>query len=245
MSSKNKDIKQGKTANLDPMVCLRESVKTALTALNGVLDAVNAVCDEAARLAKQAELTPGLHPASRKSAQKAFQDLADSRKKAAEAAKPGEPPKKSPKQPVAKKPVAKKQAEKPTTDDQAGKPGNAAVTGAAPAKQVKKTSASVRLTPHELTLNIGAQPVRELAEADAKDLLNNPKIFWYRPIQFPDPKRYQVQPRIESARVVERKAAKFTRAPWTVSVTIAAIGDDKRCESWLSGVLAKNKGEQE
>jgi hypothetical protein len=54
-----------------------------------------------------------------------------------------------------------------------------------------------------------------------------------------------VQPRIESARVVERKAAKFTRAPWTVSVTIAVIGDDKRCESWLSGVLAKNKGEQE
>lgn len=234
MSSKNKNSKHGQTANLDPMVRLRESVKTALTALNGVLDAVNAVCDEAAKPAKQVKqdkLTPGLHPVFKQSAQKAFQNLADSRKKAAEAAKPRDP--------------AKKQAEKPTTDDQAGKPGNAAGTSAAPAKQVKKASASVRLTPHELTLNIGAQPVRELAEQDAKDLLNNPKVFWYRPIQFPDPKRYQVQPRIESARVVERKAAKFSRSPWTVSVTIAAIGDDKRCESWLTGVLAKNKGEQE
>ena len=211
----------------DPMVRLRESVKTALTALNGVLDAVNAVCDAATAPKKPAEQakTKPQTPAPKPAKQPAQQTKAP--------AKPQTP---------ASKPTAKpaKPAAAPTkaepTDEQAS---------AQPAKQVKKTSASVRLTPHELTLNIGAQPVRELAEADAKDLLNNPKIFWYRPIQFPDPKRYQVQPRIESARVVERKAAKFTRAPWTVSVTIAAIGDDKRCESWLSGVLAKNRGEQE
>lgn len=212
---------------LDPMVRLRESVKTALTALNGVLDAVNAVCDAATAPKKPAE-------------QAKAKPQTPAPKPAKQPAQPAKAPAKP--QTPASKPTAKpaKPAAAPTkaepTDEQAS---------AQPAKQVKKASASVRLTSHELTLNIGAQPVRELAEADAKDLLNNPKIFWYRPIQFPDPKRYQVQPRIESARVVERKAAKFTRAPWTVSVTIAAIGDDKRCESWLSGVLAKNKGEQE
>lgn len=108
-----------------------------------------------------------------------------------------------------------------------------------------KTPASARLTPHEVTLNIGSHPVKELAENDAKDLLNNPKVFWYRPTQFPDPRRYQVQPRIEGARVIKRSDAKFSRAPWTVSVTIALIGDDKRCDSWGVGVLAKNKADQE
>ena len=112
-------------------------------------------------------------------------------------------------------------------------------------QQVKRASASVRLTPHELTLNIGAEPVKELAVQDAKEFLGNPKVFWYRQLQFPDPKRYGVQPRITSARVVERTNPKFTRAPWTVSVTIEARGDDKRCENWLAGVLNKNRSEQE
>ena len=146
---------------------------------------------------------------------------------------------KAAKQP-AKKPakVAKPAAE--PTDMQTGK-------GKEPEKKGDDVvrGSSVRMAPHELTLNVGSQPVKELAEADAKDLLNNPKVFWYRPIQFPDPKRYQVQPRIISARPVERKGPKFTRAPWSVSVTIEARGDDKRCASWLTGVLNKNKADQE
>lgn len=202
---------------------ITEALRELTEAFTATVDTVVAACDAAKAEARGAQ-RPVKH---------------------APAKKPARPAAKKPAKPAAKKPVAKKQAGKPTTDDQVGKPGNAAETGATPEKQVKRASASVRLTPHELTLNIGAQPVRELAEQDAKDLLNNPKVFWYRPIQFPDPKRYQVQPRIESARVVERKAAKFSRSPWTVSVTIAAVGDDKRCESWLTGVLAKNRGEQE
>ena len=108
-----------------------------------------------------------------------------------------------------------------------------------------RTPSSVRLTPHEITLNIGSFPVKELAENDAKDFLNNPKIFWYRGLQFPDPKRYSVQSRVETARVVKRSDPKFNRAPWTVSVTIALSGDDKKCDSWGTGVYTKNKADQE
>lgn len=158
------------------------------------------------------------------------------------ASKPAkQPTKKKPDQQAPKpqaKPTPKPKAE--PTDMQAGKK---------PAPEKKGDDAvrgsSVSRAPHQITLNIGSQPVKELAEADAKDMLNNHKIFWYRPIQFPDPKRYQVQPRILSAKVVERKSPKFTRAPWTVSVTIEALGDDKKCESWLTGVLTKNKADQE
>jgi hypothetical protein len=146
---------------------------------------------------------------------------------------------------------AQKTAKQPTTKP--AKPAKPAVaptdmqTGKEPGKKGDDVvrGSSVRQSPHELTLNIGSQPVKELAEADAKDLLNNPKVFWYRPIQFPDPKRYQVQPRVIGAKVVERKDPKFTRAPWTVSVTVEALGDDKRCASWLTGVLNKNKADQE
>lgn len=147
--------------------------------------------------------------------------------------------------PAAKKPEPKR-AKKPAKEKSAA--GLSAQQAPVPEMQAGKDAAhapSVRKSPHEITLNIGSQPVRELAESDAKDLLNNPKVFWYRPIQFPDPKRYKVQPRVMTAKVVERKDPKFTRAPWTVSVTISATGDDKRCESWLSGVLSKNKSDQE
>jgi outer membrane biosynthesis protein TonB len=242
MSSKNKNSKHGKTANHpklhvldhDPtpqeltgvIVQLRETIDDVRIRVLRQLNEALELCEAAIHPTVIKPVKPAVKPVVRPITHTVL-------------------PKKPANKPVAKKPVAKKQAERPTTDDQAGRPGNAAGTSAAPEKQVKRTSASVRLTPHELTLNIGAQPVRELAEQDAKDLLNNPKVFWYRPIQFPDPKRYQVQPRIESARVVERKAEKFSRSPWTVSVTIAAIGDDRRCESWLTGVLAKNRGEQE
>jgi hypothetical protein len=54
-----------------------------------------------------------------------------------------------------------------------------------------------------------------------------------------------VQPHIEAVKVIKRKDPKFTRAPWTCSVTISLIGDDKRCDSYGVGVLAKNKSEQE
>ena len=235
MSSKNKSSKHSKTTNPEPMVRLQESIKAALAALNDVLDsvnAVNAVCDEAATPKKSTkQVKPPANP-------KAGTTKKPARKPVQQAKAPAKPQTPAPKK-TSEKPVARDKA------DKAGNPGTTTGTGAAPEKQVKRTSASVRLTPHELTLNIGAQSVKELAAQDAKDLLNNPRVFWYRPIQFPDPRRYKVQPRIESVRVVERKAEKFAPAPWTVSVTIAAVGDDKRCESWLSGVLAKNRGEQE
>jgi hypothetical protein len=150
------------------------------------------------------------------------------------------------------KPGSEKQAKKPDKK-QAKKPAKAAKpakTVAAPTDtQVggdpEKKNDADRMGPHELTLNIGSQPVKELAENDSKDLLGNPKVFWYRPIQFPDPKRYHVQPRVLSARVVERKSPKFTRSPWTVSVTLEARGDAKRCANWLKAVHDKNKADQE
>lgn len=230
MSSKNKNSKQSKTANHEPMVRLRESVKAALAALDGVLDAVNAVCDvcdgaaapkKPAGQAKTKPQTPAPKPAKPK---------ADTPKK----------PAKQVKTPAKPQPPAPKSAKQPVPP---AAPAVPAVPAApAPHRRLPK---SVRLTPHEITLNVGSQPVKELAENDAKDFLNNPKVFWYRPIQFPDPKRYGVQPRIEGARVVQRTDPKFSRSPWTVSLTIAIVGDDKKCDSWGTGVYNKNKGDQE
>lgn len=166
--------------------------------------------------------------------------------------------------PDSEKPAGKQSAPKPAKQPTKKKPGQAPKpqakpkpkaeptdmqTGKKPAPEKKGDDAvrgsSVRRAPHQITLNIGSQPVKELAEQDAKDFLNNHKVFWYQAIRFPDPKRYGVQPRILSAKVVERRNPKFTRAPWTVSVTVEALGDDKKCESWLTGVLTKNKADQE
>ena len=174
------------------------------------------------------------------------------------------PPKPAPKKakPAAKpaKQAAKEKLLKDLADQQAPKPQAKPTpkpkaeptdvqTGKKPAPEKKGDDvvrgSSVSRAPHQLTLNIGSQPVKELAEQDAKDFLNNHKVFWYQAIRFPDPKRYGVQPRILSAKVVERRNPKFTRAPWTVSVTVEALGDDKKCESWLTGVLTKNKADQE
>jgi len=175
-----------------------------------------------------------------------------------------EPPRPAPKKakPAAKpaKQPAKEKFLKDLADQQAPKPQAKATpkpkaeptdmqTGKKPALEKKGDDvvrgSSVSRAPHQLTLNVGSHPVKELAEQEAKDFLNNHKIFWYQPVRFPDPKRYGVQPRILSAKVVERKNPKFTRAPWTVSVTVEALGDDKKCESWLTGVLTKNKADQE
>ena len=175
-----------------------------------------------------------------------------------------EPPRPAPKKakPAAKpaKQAAKEKLLKDLADQQAPKPQAKPTpkpkaeptdmqTGKKPAPEKKGDDvvrgSSVSRAPHQLTLNIGSQPVKELAEQDAKDFLNNHKVFWYQAIRFPDPKRYGVQPRILSAKVVERRNPKFTRAPWTVSVTVEALGDDKKCESWLTGVLTKNKADQE
>jgi len=150
-----------------------------------------------------------------------------------EAADAPAPAKKAPKPKAPAKPA---KAEKPAAPE---KPAEA------PAVTRHRTPASVRLTPHEITLNLGSFPVKALAEADAKDFLNNPSVFWYRATQFPDPRRYQVQPRVEGAKVVKRADPKFARAPWTVSVTIAVIGEDKKCDAWGTGVLSRNRGDQE
>jgi hypothetical protein len=87
--------------------------------------------------------------------------------------------------PVANKTAAKqaKKAKKPAASDQKT-PDTQAKQGEEKVQPAPRhrTPASVILTPHEVTLNIGAHPVKELADDDAKDLLNNPKIFWYRPI---------------------------------------------------------------
>lgn len=179
------------------------------------------------------------------------------------AARPPKPaPKKAKPKPAAKlaKQPAKEKLPKDLADQQAPKPQakpkpkpkaepTDMQTGKRPAPEKKGDDvvrgSSVSRAPHQITLNIGSQPVKELAEQDAKDFLNNHKVFWYQAIRFPDPKRYGVQPRILSAKVVERRSPKFTRAPWTVSVTVEALGDDKKCESWLTGVLTKNKADQE
>lgn len=168
-------------------------------------------------------------------------------KKAKPAAKPAkQPAKEKPLKDLADQQAPKLQA-KPTPKPKA-EPTDMQ-TGKKPAPEKKGDDvvrgSSVSRAPHQLTLNIGSQPVKELAEQDAKDFLNNHKVFWYQAIRFPDPKRYGVQPRILSAKVVERRNPKFTRAPWTVSVTVEALGDDKKCESWLTGVLTKNKADQE
>lgn len=175
-------------------------------------------------------------------------------KKAKPAAKPVAKPPKPAKQPAKEKflkDLADQQAPKPQakpTPKPKAEPTDMQ-TGKKPAPEKKGDDAvrgsSVSRAPHQITLNIGSQPVKELAEQDAKDFLNNHKVFWYQAIRFPDPKRYGVQPRILSAKVVERRNPKFTRAPWTVSVTVEALGDDKKCESWLTGVLTKNKADQE
>lgn len=170
-------------------------------------------------------------------------------KPAPKKAKPAAKPAKQPAKERFLKDLADQQAPKPQAKPKPKAEPTDMQTGKKPALEKKGDDvvrgSSVSRAPHQITLNIGSQPVKELAEADAKDMLNNHKIFWYRPIQFPDPKRYQVQPRILSAKVVERRSPKFTRAPWTVSVTIEALGDDKKCESWLTGVLTKNKADQE
>ena len=84
----------------------------------------------------------------------------------------------------------------------------------------RRTPASVRLTPHEVTLNVGSHPVKALADNDAKDFIGNPRVFWYRAMQFPDPRRYQVQPHIENVRVVKRADKRFENAPWTCRASI-------------------------
>lgn len=215
-------LKELKTATDQLANILNRLGTLAGWATDGVIAATAKPAAEPPRPApKKAKPKPAAKPAKQPAKEKPLKGLAD-RQAPKPQAKPTPKPKAEPTDTqTGKKPVPEKR-------------GDDVVRGS-----------SVSRAPHQITLNIGSQPVKELAEADAKDMLNNHKIFWYRPIQFPDPKRYQVQPRILSAKVVERKDPKFTRAPWTVSVTIEALGDDKKCESWLTGVLTKNKAEQE
>lgn len=202
--------------------------KEAQDNLDKALDCFKAACEAMSELL-------ALH-----AAQAGMQQEPEPQKQVKPAQRPT--PEKPTANPAQKKPV--KVAKKPAESAGSTIPTVTATPERAPVPR-HRTPTSARLTPHEITLNIGSHAVKELAENDAKDLLNNPKVFWYRPMQFPDPRRYQVQPRVEGARVVKRSDAKFARAPWTVSVTIALIGDDKRCDSWGVGVLAKNKGDQE
>lgn len=104
--------------------------------------------------------------------------------------------------------------------------------------------ASVRLTPHEIALNIGSFMTKELAQRDAAELLSFARAIWNRSTVFPSPSRYGVQPHVEAAQPVKRSDHKFT-APWTVNVTIAISGDDRKCASWGENVYARNRGEQE
>ncbi len=103
----------------------------------------------------------------------------------------------------------------------------------------------MRLTPHEVTLNLGSFNVKELAERDAQEFLTHPNVFWYRGVMFPDPRRYGVQPSCERAKAVKRTDKKFGLNPWTVSVTIRVEGDDRKCDSWGVGVYTRNKADQE
>ena len=154
---------------------------------------------------------------------------------------------------VVKKPVPKKQVAKKT---QAKKlqPKRAEKQEAKKAEPAKlqppltphtRTPKSVRLTPHEITLNLGSFNVKALADRDAQEFLSHPNVFWYRGAMFPDPRRYGVQPSCEAARVVKRQDKKFANSPWTVSVTIHVDGDDRKCDSWGVGVYTRNKDDQE
>ena len=220
------------------MISIRDGLKELKTATDQLANILN-------RLGTLAGLaTDGVIAATEKPA---TQPPKPAPKKAKPAAKPAkQPAKEKPLKDLADQQAPKPQA-KPTPKPKA-EPTDMQ-TGKKPAPEKKGDDvvrgSSVSRAPHQLTLNIGSQPVKELAEQDAKDFLNNHKVFWYQAIRFPDPKRYGVQPRILSAKVVERKNPKFTRAPWTVSVTVEALGDDKKCESWLTGVLTKNKADQE
>ena len=220
------------------MISIRDGLKELKTATDQLANILN-------RLGTLAGLaTDGVIAATEKPA---TQPPKPAPKKAKPAAKPAkQPAKEKPLKDLADQQAPKPQA-KPTPKPKA-EPTDMQ-TGKKPAPEKKGDDvvrgSSVSRAPHQLTLNIGSQPVKELAEQDAKDFLNNHKVFWYQAIRFPDPKRYGVQPRILSAKVVERKNPKFTRAPWTVSVTVEALGDDKKCESWLTGVLTKNKVDQE
>ncbi len=141
------------------------------------------------------------------------------------------------------KPQAKKQAAKKPQPKQAQKP-----EAGKPEVQLKphtRMPKSVRLTPHEVTLNLGSFNVKELAERDAQEFLARPNVFWYRGVMFPDPRRYGVQPSCERAKAVKRTDKKFGLNPWTVSVTIRVEGDDRKCDSWGVGVYTRNKADQE
>lgn len=125
------------------------------------------------------------------------------------------------------------------------KPDKAVKQADATKRQPAVSLASVKLSDHEITLNLGGFPVRALAERDAKELLSHPKIFWYRQTMFPDPKAAKVQPTIMTATVSERNSPRFTRAPYTVRAVIHIDGDVAHCRAWAEGVVSRNKGDQE
>lgn len=104
---------------------------------------------------------------------------------------------------------------------------------------------SVVITPYGLECYIGSFPIEALAQRDATEFLSHDRVFWYRRALFPDPTVAKVQPKVVSARVVERKGAQFTRAPYTVAVTISIQGDKDHCMAWAEGVVNKNRGDQE
>jgi hypothetical protein len=148
----------------------------------------------------------------------------------------------APKKQVAKKPVQKPQPKQvKKQDDVKAEPAKPQP----PLTPHTRTPKSVRLTPHEITLNLGSFNVKALADRDAQEFLSHPNVFWYRGAMFPDPRRYGVQPSCESARVVKRQDKKFANSPWTVSVTVHVAGDDRKCDSWGVGVYTRNKDDQE
>lgn len=139
------------------------------------------------------------------------------------------------------KPKATPQAQKPPAKP-AYKAHSATPVAATPPK---RTAQSFSVSEHELTLNVGAFAVKDLAERDAHEFLSRPTVFWYRAAQFPDPRRHNVQPRVEGAKVVKRVSPKFANAPYTVSLSVYTDGDDKKALAWNQGALTKNRAEQE
>lgn len=142
---------------------------------------------------------------------------------------------------------AKKQAKKPTATVSAGTKDEPEKRPEPPKRdpQKAKMPRSAKITPHALECYLGSFPVEELARRDASDLLGNPRVFWYRRAMFPDPTAAKVQPKVMSAKVVERKGAQFARAPYTVLVDINIQGDLAHVKAWAEGVVNKNRGDQE
>lgn len=141
--------------------------------------------------------------------------------------------------------VTKAKADKAAAKAKLPKPDVPAAGKGEKKKKKERAAGSVQVSDHSLSCYLGSFAVAAVARRDASEFLSNDKVFWYRRALFPDPTAAKVQPKVMSAKVVERKGAQFTRSPYTVAVVIDIQGDAAHCRAWAEGVVGKNRGDQE